>query len=73
MYPKTNSINNLSHQSYNITNNSEIKIASEPFIQESAFRLRTPISTKQAQLCTRSNLKIVRQQRTTGDYYASRR
>ena len=33
-------------------------------------RLRTPISTKQAQL---SNLKIVRQQLTTGDYYASRR
>ena len=38
-----------------------------------AIRLRTPISTKQTQLCTRSNLKIVRQQRTTGDYYASRR
>ena len=37
------------------------------------FRLWTPISTKQTQLCTRSNLKIVRQQRTTGDYYASRR
>ena len=29
------------------------------------------ISTKQTQLCTQSNLKIVRQQRTTGDYYAS--
>ena len=35
-----------------------------------SFRLRTPISTKQTQL---SNLKIVRQQRTTGDYYVSRR
>ena len=37
------------------------------------LRLRTPISTKQTQLCTRSNLKVIRQQRTTVDYYASRR
>ena len=37
------------------------------------IKLRTPISIKQTQLCTRSNVKVVRQQRTTGDYYASRR
>ena len=37
------------------------------------YSLRTPISTKQTQLCTQSNLKIVRQQRTTSDYYTSRR
>ena len=34
------------------------------FLDGSVYRLRTPIFTKQTQLCTRSNLKIVRQQWT---------
>ena len=69
-------VTRLGFEPTNLTSSVKITLMSQ-HLQPSAlvfvermYRLRTPIATNQTQL---SNLKIVQQQRTTGDCYASRR